>query len=398
VTAIEAAHTPVVEATSAGPIGPEPAVRVRRLVRPVALVLVVLVVVVLIALVQAAGGSGYLDPDSAAPAGGRALRVLLQEQGVRVTSVTTTTAAAGRARAGSTLLVVAANRLTTGQLRHLAGTGADLVLVDPDDRTLSVLAPGLGAAGSTVEDVRTPDCALPAAVHAGRAVTGGLTMSAGPGAGRITLCYPDGGDATVAAVYVPGRRSLVVAVGSGAGFTNDQLAREGDAALALNLLGGNPDLTWYVASTELSPTGGTKSLGELLPPWVGVVVVQLLVCVLLAAMWRGRRLGPAVVEPLPVVVRAAEATEGRARLYRRGGARDRAAQHLREAAVARLLPLVGAPAGAERAGVVALVAARSSWSAPDVDRLLYGAAPPDDTSLVRLASQLDDLERTVRRR
>ena len=39
-------------------------------------------------------------------------------------------------------------------------------------------------------------------------------------------------------------------------------------------------------------------------------------------LWRGRRLGPLVVEPLPVVVKAVESTQGRGRLYRR--VRDRA--------------------------------------------------------------------------
>ena len=80
-------------------------------------------------------------------------------------------------------------------------------------------------------------------------------------------------------------------------------------------------------------------LSDLLPPWVGIVVAQLVVAVLVAALWRGRRLGPVVAEPLPVAVRAAETTEGRARLYRRRRARGRAADHLRAAS---LSPALGA--------------------------------------------------------
>ena len=45
------------------------------------------------------------------------------------------------------------------------------------------------------------------------------------------------------------------------------------------------------------------------------VIVLLLTAGLAAAIWRGRRFGPLVPERLPVTVRAAETTEGRARLY-----------------------------------------------------------------------------------
>jgi hypothetical protein len=72
-------------------------------------------------------------------------------------------------------------------------------------------------------------------------------------------------------------------------------------------------------------------------------VVQLLVALGVLALWRGRRLGPVVEEPLPVVVRAAETVEGRSRLYRKAGARDVAAEALRRAAVRRLGTALGLP-------------------------------------------------------
>ncbi len=67
-------------------------------------------------------------------------------------------------------------------------------------------------------------------------------------------------------------------------------------------------------------------------------MLQLAVAVVLLALWRARRLGPVVPESLPVVVRAAEATEGRGRMYRRAGARDRAAGRLRAATRTRIVP------------------------------------------------------------
>jgi hypothetical protein len=47
--------------------------------------------------------------------------------------------------------------------------------------------------------------------------------------------------------------------------------------------------------------------------------------------------------------------------------------------------------------VVDAVAARTRRAPPDVAALLYGAAPADDAALVRLADDLDALEREVSR-
>ena len=60
-------------------------------------------------------------------------------------------------------------------------------------------------------------------------------------------------------------------------------------------------------------------------------------------------------------------------------------------------PPLGLPRRAEPPAVVAAVAARSGRPGPDVAALLYGAAPADDAALVRLADDLDALEREVRR-
>jgi hypothetical protein len=96
-----------------------------------------------------------------------------------------------------------------------------------------------------------------------------------------------------------------------------------------------------------------------------------------------------------VVVRASEAVEGRARLYRRAGAREHAAETLREAARARLRPLVGLPPDAAPAEVVDAVTSRVRR--PGVGALLYGPPPGDDAALVALARALDECEGEVRR-
>src|SRR5262249_58144981 len=96
---------------------------------------------------------------------------------------------------------------------------------------------------------------------------------------------------------------------------------------------------------------GHRPLTSLIPAQVYAVAIQLGVVVVLLALWRMRRLGPLVTEPLPVVVRACETVEGHGRLYRSRRARDRAAAALRAAALGRIVTRLGPPRDAPaRAG------------------------------------------------
>jgi hypothetical protein len=383
------------EAPTSRAVDPTARARISSMRRPALVVALLLLVTVVIAVGRGGSNGGYMDPGSANPAGARALRVLLEQQGVTVVPVTDAVHAVAAAKSGDTLLLVTPQDVGAAELDLLAQSPADLVLVDPTPGVLARLAPALQPTGFTEPALRDPVCDLPAAQRAGRAVTGGISVTeTQPGPGDA-LCYAVDGAATVARVTAGGR--TVTVVGSGEAFTNDALATEGDAALALNLLGVHARLVWYVVPNTLAASDGTRPLSELLPRWVRPVELQLLIAVLLLAAWQGRRFGRVVEEPLPVVVRAAEATEGRARLYRRSGARDRAAQNLRAAARSRLIPLVGQGRGADRQAVVDAVSARTGRPATEVAALLYGAAPTDDAALVRLAGELDALERMVRR-
>jgi hypothetical protein len=140
-------------------------------------------------------------------------------------------------------------------------------------------------------------------------------------------------------------------------------------------------------------------LTDLLPDRLKWAALQLAIAVLLLALWRGRRLGRLVPEALPVVVRQAEAVVGKARLYRRAQARDRAADALRTSTrstlSARLGLLPGVATSSARAELLDVVAARVGRHARELEALLYGSAPADDRDLVSLAQRLADLEREV---
>ena len=363
---------------------------------PLAVAAIVLLGALALAAVAGRPGSSRLDPRSADPSGGRAVAEVLRDRGVQVELVTTTAAVRDTARSGDTLLVVDPGLLVDEQVDAVRAVGADLVVIAPI--APEQFAPGVTVGRPTAPGVRQPACALAPARRAGTADAGGLSWVVEPRTGvpDDALCYAR--DGLPSLVQVQGGGRSVTLFGDPAPLRNDRFGEHGNAALALGLLGTNPRLVWYLPSlSDVPASAQQESFYSLVPDGVWWGLVQLAVAVLLVGAWRARRLGPVVVEPLPVVVRAAETVEGRARLYRRGGARDTAAHALRAGVRSRLVPLMGLPVRAEPPAVVDAVASRTRRTAPDVAALLYGAAPADDAALVRLADDLDALEREVRR-
>jgi hypothetical protein len=211
-------------------------------------------------------------------------------------------------------------------------------------------------------------------------------------------CYPVGGGAGMLAIARPNH--FVVIVGSSRVWTNARLGHNGDAALALGLLSTQPSLVWVLPrpATQSPADREHKSLFKLLPDRLLWALLQLVVVVVLVALWRGRRLGPVVGEPLPVVVPSAETVRGRARLLRAARARGAAASELRTATVRRVSEGLGLGPDAPPAAVVAGVSAHADRTSGEIEALLFGDEPRDDVDLVALANALVDLESTMRGR
>lgn len=365
---------------------------------PVAVMLVVLLGGLIIALLQVRPPvAGPLDPNDTGPDGAHALVALLQHRGQTVLRAGSAAAAVAQAQAnGTTVVVTSPQELPGGELAQLARVPAALVLVAPDRAALAALAPGATVAGpaSPVRDL-PPRCGLPGAVAAGPADLGGQPLrSAAPGAWR---CYPASGtDSFLVRYATPGH--LVTVLGTGAPLANANLGASGNAALALNLLAASPRIVWLVPGPlPLSAVAhpGQHSLTSLIPGQVWAVVIQLGIVVVLLALWRMRRLGPLVTEPLPVVVRACETVEGHGRLYRSRRARDRAAAALRDAAVGRIVIRLGLPRDVTADAACQELASRTGRDSGEIRAILFGPVPGDDAALVKLAADLDALEGQV---
>ena len=386
----------------------------RRWRGPLAVLAAVLLGGILVALLTPSRPpGGYLDPANPGGQGTRALAQILGRHGAPVTAVTSAAAAeaAVRSAAGSHpgLVLTSPYLLSPGQLAALARLPANLMVVEPDSRTLAVLAalpqavshrgaaaPGTTVAGTAADRAVRPGCPLPAVQAAGTAVLGGVLMrDAAAGAWQ---CYRvDGHPALVR--YLSGGRSVTL-LGSGQPLSNAALARQGDAALALNLLAGSRRIVWLVPAQPALPgtagAGPPKSLLQEIPGPAYLVALQLFIAVVLAALWRMRRLGPLVSEPLPVIVRASETVEGHGRLYRSRRSRDRAAAVLRTAAVHRITTRLALPATADPDTVCAAVSARTGREPARLREVLFGPVPRDDAALVALGRDIDAVEEEVR--
>ncbi|GAA1932469.1 DUF4350 domain-containing protein [Streptomyces sodiiphilus] len=361
----------------------------------------------LIALLRA-GDSGVLHPGSATPNGSRAIAELLAARGVETTVVTSAEEAADAAGPDTTVLVTRPDAIGPALRRSLheatSGSGGRTVLVAPGETALETFARGVRPAPPVGTAELEPGCEAEDAVRAGSVDLGGFRYEIPGPSARATGCYPSDGLPTLVTLRStdgPGEAGAegdTVLLGAPDILYNERLDRHGNASLAMQLLGTRPHLVWYLPSAADAPAADEAvGFADLIDPAWRWAALQLVIAVALAALWRARRLGPVVTERLPVVVRAAETTEGRARLYHRAGARDRAAEALRTATRDRLAPLVGVARSGAHSGeeLLPALASRTGEQPQLLRGLLFGPAPADDAGLVRLADDLRALERRM---
>ena len=331
---------------------------------------------------------GRLDPEATSPLGGHALIALLRDRGVEVV-VAKTVPEVARAGRPDTLLLIAETANTRGDaLTDLASVPGDRLILEPTVQSREALAPAIRLSSGGRPD-NAPGCAMREADRAGLVTFDAANTYQQGDDTPVIRCY---GGALVR--YTTEGRTVTVA-GSAEFMTNGGLLREGNAALAMNLAGQRPRLIWYAPQRLQGDAQADRPITELIPAAFGWVVIQLCLVVALLAAWQGRRLGPLVAERLPVVVRASETVEGRARLYRSRRARGQAAQALRAAALHRLMPRLGVGGDTSDIAVVAAVARRCHLDEAGAHRILFGPEPETDSDLLGLAQTLDDIERQV---
>jgi uncharacterized protein DUF4350 len=365
---------------------------------------------------------GTLSPTGTGPDGSSELARQLTAHGVTITRVTSSQAAVAAAgHAGVTVLIPFPDFLSQPVPAQVASSiGArQVVVLHPGLATqLNWVLPVFGLTDRWATAVRAPDCTDELAARAGPAAVRRGIYAVSPLA--TTDCY-DGG---VVASHLGGGTDLVVVAATDP-FRNSRIHEVGNATLATGLLSRYPELVWVdVHAAEPRPAatfqlpgwqredqsrgGGSDPTWAAFPTvlWGGLALAAGVA--LLVALVAARRLGPPVVEPLPVLVPAAETVSGRGRLYERIAARDAALAALRAAAIVRIAKLVNPPGepvnereltqfGASPAAqtLIDRVADRIGARRERVAATLYGPHADTDAGLAEAVAEVDALVATI---
>lgn len=345
------------------------------------------------------------------PNGSRALAEVAQDQGLRMRQIESLSDARITDPATTTLVIASGEALQPFQARTIATYPGDLVILGSNPSLWEALELpihlGQGPEGIAAAKCAQPDAAAAETISTSGAVFSGLTQVDGE------HCFPTPDPTGAGVLFVDGPAGGRVAlVADSSLFLNDNIDEAGNAALALRLVGEHDNAVWYLGSffdaTVLTWTSPDDPHGpaqrddipastDFLPPGTGNVVFALGLALFVVAWWRARRFGPLVHEPLPVVIRSSESTRGRARMYRTAGASGRAAASLRAAAATRIGARIGVPRSATRPVFVAATARASGRTVEQVDAILYGPPPSNESAMMTLIAQIDSLEREVHR-
>lgn len=371
-----------------------------------------LAVAVLGVVLGVGGGSGgVLAADNPAPEGAMAAVQVLKDQGVSVQPTDSLDATLAGIRASgadkTTVLLFDPNALLSGvQLGRLASTGTVLLLVEPGPLTLLGAAPDITLAGASdlpgradpgstaAADCRNADATAAGSIDAGNGNGAGTADSSKLYRGPV-VCFADSA-AKPAGLFAASADGRTMVLGNGSILSNGRLDRNGNAALAFRTLGKTGKLLWYLPSVKDLPASRQPAdLSRLTPAWLVPAGGWLLIVAVIAMLWKGRRDGPLVPEPLPVVVPAAETAAGRVRLYQDAHATELAAATLRAGGLTRLARHLRLGAAATADDVAAAASRHTGLPLAGLQEVLIHARPGTDSALLHWASELDALEKEV---
>jgi hypothetical protein len=354
-----------------------------------------------------------LDPANPGYSGAQGLARTLRSHSVTVIVVRSQRALLTQTvGADTTVAITGMSRLSgrTAQVAQAhAASAAGLVLIDPDPEVIKGMGLPVEAHRADLTNVAAGcqgtvlgnDFRLARADRAYLPTSGAAsvtTATSATSATSATTCFPDRTDGGGAMVSLPATetgRPPVTLLGDTTLITNGAILNADNAAIALRLFGHTDRLVWYIPSVADIDAADSTSR-SIAPDWFQPGLALAASAVVLLCLWRGRRLGRLVTEPLPVVVRAIETTESRGRMYRRSADRARALSVLQLATRRRLASYLGLSASSTVSSVAAASAAVSGRNYQDVLRMLDSPAAHDDSSLLELANTLLALEKEVR--
>lgn len=204
----------------------------------------------------------------------------------------------------------------------------------------------------------------------------------------IDSCFGDGNRAFIVAERLDD--GVIVTVGSPNIFVNSALD-EGDAAVvALGVLAPNRNDRVAFLGPSLVDFG-EEGLNQLVAPRVVNAIFQLLAAFLLFALYRSRRLGGVVPEPVPVRIEGSELVLKAGLLSQRAKDPASAAEILRRDVIERARRLLAIAPDADDQVVADRLASRTAYSPDDVYAALTSPVSSDQ-ELATVSHHLAELD------
>ncbi|MGV9792647.1 DUF4350 domain-containing protein [Gordonia sp. NPDC003422] len=362
------------------------------------------------------------DPGSAGPGGTKALVSVIDDHGVDVEVARGIKGLddADRPDYDTTVVVSSASLLNPGTRQHFLDRVANagrIVLVGPPGDLAAFGVNATAVYGSATS-----------AVYAGCTTSGiapGDATTYGPIAYTTTepgavACFTDGIASSVLIMPAMTSRPEIVLMG-GDMLVNAHLDQYDNAGVAIRMIAGNDRVLWYVPYLTDEITSDDESSD--IPRAIGPLILLSVFVVLALMLWRGRRFGPLVTEPLPAVVKAIETTQARGRMYHRARAVTRSAATLRIQTLTDLARYLGlpydpsvaitvlaqpdweldalaghpAPPGPAVSAIIDAVVAATGRDPAQVSALLADRLPDTEDALVVFTTELTALEKEVHR-
>lgn len=353
-----------------------------------------------------------LDPENPTPEGTKALAQVLGQEGIKVTIVRTIADAAELATdAEPTTLVItdyyrAAYYNSNSGMDEVINSYPDVVVLGalsmPDEMTQEFQVDYTSFETEVTFDAKCPSAVVGQARTISTANSQVFRLSPGSVSNEARMCFVRDGVGLLAHTRLASGTNIDV-VADEMAFTNGAILRSDAAALALTLMGRHPHLVWLsldpdsVYDDEEEEENAAPEGQAFLPPWFDSFRGLLVWSGLVAMMWRGRRLGRLVIEPLPVVVKAIETTLARGRVYHKTHATERSLLALQQATARRLAQRLSLPANAPLAQVSDATAVAANRDPSQVWEML-SAPVHSEQEMVSRAQGLATLEEEVRLR
>ncbi|MFN3215028.1 MAG: DUF4350 domain-containing protein [Acidimicrobiales bacterium] len=319
-----------------------------------------------------------LDPRSVSPDGARALVEVAERAGadVEIGLELPGDDAEVAVLLADTYGVAGRNELTDWVRR-----GGRLVIADLASPITP--APGLGLAGSGDGVGACPEPAL-----AGINRITGFESAYAERETRDTRCF--GGGVIIATLG----DGVIVSIGGPGPLLNENLAAADNAALAVALLAPQRGTSVAFLEPRLAVAAG-ENLEDLVGDPVWLLLIQLAVGFAVVALWKARRIGRPVAEPVPVEIAGSELAAARGRLL--AGLRNpaAAATELRADTRRTLARALGIAADTDLVVVATRTAERTGVALDDVEGLLARRPVATDADLLAVAVGLADLTARV---